>query len=46
MRLERSFAQRADLIGLRYSPETRFEAINVSSGRAITIAVYRSGGQP
>ena len=45
-RLERSFAQRADAIGLRYSPANRIEAINMGSGRPTTIAVYRSGGPP
>jgi 4-amino-4-deoxy-L-arabinose transferase-like glycosyltransferase len=43
-RYQRSFAQRADAIGLRYSPGPRFDALNVASGRAITIAVYRSRG--
>jgi len=42
-RQERSFAQRADAIGLRYSPGPRVEAINMGNGRQITIAVYRSG---
>ena len=45
-RLERSFAQRADAIGLRYSPANRIEAINMGSGRPTTIAVYHSGGPP
>jgi 4-amino-4-deoxy-L-arabinose transferase-like glycosyltransferase len=45
-RQERSFAQRAEAIGLRYSPGPRFETINVGSGRAATIAVYRSGEMP
>jgi 4-amino-4-deoxy-L-arabinose transferase-like glycosyltransferase len=42
-RQERAFAQRADAIGLQYSPGRRIEAINTGSGRQITIAVYRSG---
>jgi len=40
--LERSFAAQAEAIGLRYSPGPRIEAINISNGQAITIAVYRS----
>ncbi len=44
-RHERSFAQRADAIGLRYARGPRFEAINISGGRAMTIAVYRSEGR-
>ena len=45
-RHERSFAQRAEAIGLLYSPVTRIDAFNIGSGRAATIAVYRSGGPP
>jgi 4-amino-4-deoxy-L-arabinose transferase-like glycosyltransferase len=41
-RQEKSFAQRADAIGLRYTGVTRIEAMNVSTGQPITIAVYRS----
>jgi 4-amino-4-deoxy-L-arabinose transferase-like glycosyltransferase len=41
-RQERSFARRAEAIGLRYAPGPRIEGINISGGRAITIAVYRS----
>jgi len=43
-RQERSFAQRADAIGLQYSQVTRIEVINVGNGKPATIAVYRSGG--
>ncbi len=43
-RQERSFAQRADAIGLRYTAGPRVDAINISSGQPITIAVYRSVG--
>ncbi len=46
VRQERSFANRADAIGLRYAPGPRFDAINMSGGRMTTIAVYRSEGQP
>jgi 4-amino-4-deoxy-L-arabinose transferase-like glycosyltransferase len=45
-RQERNFAQRAEVIGLRYSQQLRFEAINTGSGRPTTIAVYRSAGPP
>ncbi len=41
-RQERSFAEQAEAIGLRYSPGPRTEAINASNGQAITMAVYRS----
>ena len=43
-RQERAFAQRADALGLQYSPVRRIDAINTGIGRPITIAVYRSGG--
>ena len=42
---EKSFAQRAEAIGLRYSGGPRIEAINVSTGQPITIAVFRSVGR-
>jgi 4-amino-4-deoxy-L-arabinose transferase-like glycosyltransferase len=45
-RLERSFAQRAEAIGLRYAPGPRIDAYNISGARAVTIAVYRSEEQP
>ncbi len=41
-RQEKSFIQRADAIGLRYSAGPRIEGFNVTIGRPITIAVYRS----
>ncbi|HYU13561.1 MAG TPA: glycosyltransferase family 39 protein [Stellaceae bacterium] len=43
-REERSFAQRAEALGLRYSAGPRIDAINISTGRPITIAIFRSGG--
>ncbi|MGA7490003.1 MAG: glycosyltransferase family 39 protein [Xanthobacteraceae bacterium] len=43
-RQERSFAQRAEAVGLRYTAGPRIDAINISSGQPITIAVYRSVG--
>jgi 4-amino-4-deoxy-L-arabinose transferase-like glycosyltransferase len=42
-RLELSFAQRADAIGLNYAKGPRIEIFNIGSGRWTTIAVYRSG---
>ena len=42
-RHERSFAQRAEAIGLRYSLWRREEAINYNGGRQISIAIYRAG---
>jgi 4-amino-4-deoxy-L-arabinose transferase-like glycosyltransferase len=43
-RQERSFAQHAEALGLRYTAGPRVEAINISTGRPITIAVFRSVG--
>jgi hypothetical protein len=43
---ERSFAQNADAIGLRYTPLPRVQGINISGGREVSIAVFRSEGQP
>jgi 4-amino-4-deoxy-L-arabinose transferase-like glycosyltransferase len=43
---ERSFAQRADAIGLRYTPLERVQGINISGGREVSIAVFRSEAQP
>ena len=39
---ERSFAQRAEAIGLRYDVATRIEGYNISQGRPISIAIFRS----
>jgi 4-amino-4-deoxy-L-arabinose transferase-like glycosyltransferase len=44
-RQERSFAQRAEAIGLHYTAGPRIEAINLSTGQPITIAVFRAWGQ-
>jgi 4-amino-4-deoxy-L-arabinose transferase-like glycosyltransferase len=41
-RQERGFAEHAEAIGLRYAPGPRVEAINISTGQAITLAVFRS----
>jgi 4-amino-4-deoxy-L-arabinose transferase-like glycosyltransferase len=44
---ERSFARRAEAIGLHYAPGPRVDGFNYNEGgRGITIAVYRSEGQP
>jgi 4-amino-4-deoxy-L-arabinose transferase-like glycosyltransferase len=43
---ELAFAQRAEAIGLHYEPGPRVEAFNFSKGQPITIAVFRSAGEP
>jgi len=43
-RSERAFAQRAEAIGLRYDVSTRIEGYNISQGKAISIAIFRSEG--
>jgi 4-amino-4-deoxy-L-arabinose transferase-like glycosyltransferase len=43
---ESAFAQRAEAIGLRYERGPRVEAFNFSKGRPITIAIFRSAGEP
>jgi 4-amino-4-deoxy-L-arabinose transferase-like glycosyltransferase len=43
-RSERSFAQRAEAIGLRYNVATRIDGYNISQGKAISIAIFRSEG--
>jgi 4-amino-4-deoxy-L-arabinose transferase-like glycosyltransferase len=43
-RSERSFAQRAEAIGLRYDVASRVEGYNISQGRAVSIAIFRSEG--
>lgn len=43
-RMERSFAQRAEAIGLRYNVATRVEGYNFSLGRPISVTVFRSEG--
>ena len=45
-RLERTFALRAEAIGLQYARGPRIDAINISNGRRITIAVFASAGAP
>jgi 4-amino-4-deoxy-L-arabinose transferase-like glycosyltransferase len=43
-RSERGFAQRAEAIGLRYNVATRVEGYNISQGRSVSIAIFRSEG--
>src|SRR5437660_9098277 len=43
-RSERGFVQRAEAIGLRYNVATRIEGYNISQGRAVSIAIFRSEG--
>jgi 4-amino-4-deoxy-L-arabinose transferase-like glycosyltransferase len=43
-RAERNFAQRAEAIGLRYDVASRIEGYNISQGRMISIAIFRSEG--
>jgi len=41
---ERSFLQRAEAIGLRYNAPVRVDGYNISQGRAVSIAIFRSEG--
>jgi 4-amino-4-deoxy-L-arabinose transferase-like glycosyltransferase len=41
-RHERSFLRRADAIGLRYSQGPRIDGYNISTGRSVSIAIYRA----
>jgi 4-amino-4-deoxy-L-arabinose transferase-like glycosyltransferase len=43
---ERSFSQRADALGLRYSSGPRVEGYNISGGRPVFIRTYRSEREP
>jgi 4-amino-4-deoxy-L-arabinose transferase-like glycosyltransferase len=43
-RSERAFVQRAEVIGLRYNVATRIDGYNISQGRAVSIAIFRSEG--
>lgn len=42
---ERAFIARAEAIGLRYAPGPRVDGFNVSSGRPVSIALYRGVGR-
>lgn len=41
-RSERTFAQRAESTGLRYSLSQRFEGYNISIGKPVSLTVFRS----
>jgi 4-amino-4-deoxy-L-arabinose transferase-like glycosyltransferase len=45
-RQERSFALRAEAIGLRYDRGPRIDGFNISNGQRITMAVFESAGAP
>jgi 4-amino-4-deoxy-L-arabinose transferase-like glycosyltransferase len=45
-RQERAFVQRADAIGLRYSPGPRIDGFTINGGDAISMATYRSERTP
>ena len=42
VRSERSFMQRADSVGLRYTLSQRIEGFNISNGKAFVMAVFRT----
>ena len=42
VRSGRSFVQRADSVGLRYTLSQRIEGFNVSNGKAFAMAVFRT----
>jgi 4-amino-4-deoxy-L-arabinose transferase-like glycosyltransferase len=41
-RQQRSFLRRADAIGLRYAPGPQIDGYNFSTGRPVSIAIYRA----
>ncbi len=43
-RSERNFVARAEAIGLRYNVATRIDGYNISQGKAVSIAIFRSEG--
>jgi 4-amino-4-deoxy-L-arabinose transferase-like glycosyltransferase len=45
-RHERSFAVRADALGLRYARSARIEGTNLVRGRPISVVIYRSEEKP
>ena len=45
-RQERSFAQRAETLGVRYTRAFRVDGINISGGRPITVTVFRTERNP
>jgi 4-amino-4-deoxy-L-arabinose transferase-like glycosyltransferase len=44
-RSERSFVQRADAVGLRYSLLQRIDGYNISIGKPVSLAIFRSAEQ-
>jgi len=45
-RNERSFAQRADALGLRYTRVQRVDGYNISIGKPVSLTIYRAVGAP
>jgi 4-amino-4-deoxy-L-arabinose transferase-like glycosyltransferase len=45
-RLERTFALRAEAIGLRFKAGPRIEGYNISNGRKISVAIFRPADAP
>jgi hypothetical protein len=45
-RQERSFAQRAEALGVRYARVFQVDGINISGGRPITVTVFRTERNP
>jgi 4-amino-4-deoxy-L-arabinose transferase-like glycosyltransferase len=45
-RVERTFALRAEAIGLRYKAGPRIEGFNISNGQKISVAVFRPADAP
>jgi 4-amino-4-deoxy-L-arabinose transferase-like glycosyltransferase len=45
-RQERSFAQRAETLGLRYTRAFHVDGINISGGRPISVSVFRTEHNP
>jgi 4-amino-4-deoxy-L-arabinose transferase-like glycosyltransferase len=45
-RQERSFAQRAEALGVRYNRALRIDGINISGGRQIAVTVFRTEPNP
>ena len=43
---ERAFLRRAEAVGLRYWQIQRVEGYNIATGRAVTLAIYRSPVTP
>jgi hypothetical protein len=41
---ERAFVQRAESIGLRYNAATHVDGYNISQGRPVSVAIFRSEG--